>query len=258
MQKILDFLKTDNNFYTTKILKQHWRHSKYSYATIPRPDFGIMLVLRGSARFVTGDQSLVATAGNILFLPKGSKYEAIFDDEIDDYLVSFDYDGEALDIDAPVKLIEHAPLYCGERFRELISENFSGVHTHLKSKGLFYLLLDAVASNSEGENDEHQTLIARAKELLYKGELGVGEVARVCAVSESGLRQIFKEQTGMTPIEYRLYAKMKQAEYLLEATGMSISEIADKLGFFDAAYFCKVFKRHIGLTPKEYSKNKNM
>ena len=95
----------------------------------------------------------------------------------------------------------------------------------------------------------------REKDFL---KLGVGEVARACTVSESGLRQIFKEQTGMTPIEYRLYAKMKQAEYLLEATGMSISEIADKLGFFDAAYFCKVFKRHIGLTPKEYSKNKNM
>ena len=86
----------------------------------------------------------------------------------------------------------------------------------------------------------------------------MSEIAKECAVSESGLRRIFKEQTGMTPVEYRLAARINQAAYLLEATGMSVSEIADKLGFFDTAYFCKIFKRQMGMTPREYSKNKKM
>ena len=257
-QKILDFLRENNNFYTTKILRQHWRHNSYSYADMPRPDFGVMLVLSGTARFEIGEERIEASAGNILFLPKGSRYEAIFDDEIDDYLVSFDYAGDLIDVDAPVKLVERVPLYCVERFRELISENFSGNHSALKSHGLFYLLLDAVANNIEGENDTHRVLVSRARELLSNGEMSVGEIAKECAVSESGLRHIFKEQTGMTPIEYRLYARIKEAAYLLEATGMSVSEIADRLGFFDAAYFCKVFKEYTGVTPKQYSLNKKL
>ena len=147
-QRILNFLKSDNNFYTSKILKQHWRQSKYSYATDPRPDNGIMLVLRGNACFVTEEETITATAGNVLFLPKGSRYEAVFPDEIDDYLVSFDAHGKGLVLSSPVKLIERAPFYCVERFSELVSENYSETHTILHSRGLFYLLLDAIANRT--------------------------------------------------------------------------------------------------------------
>ena len=257
-QRILNFLKSDNNFYTSKILKQHWRQSKYSYATDPRPDHGIMLVLRGNACFVTEEETITATAGNVLFLPKGSRYEAVFPDEIDDYLVSFDAHGEGLVLSSPVKLIERAPFYCIERFSELVSENYSETHTILHSRGLFYLLLDVIANNIESENDEHRKLVMYAMELLRSKELSIGEVAKECAVSESALRYIFKEQTTMSPVQYRLFARIKQAAYLLESTGKSISEISEELGFFDVAYFCKVFKKHMGVTPKQYSQNKNI
>ena len=73
-QKILDFLKADNNFYTTKILKQHWKESKYSYLDHPRPDYGLIIVLKGRVNFVTDGDILAATAGNVVFLPKGSRY----------------------------------------------------------------------------------------------------------------------------------------------------------------------------------------
>ena len=116
-QRILDFLKSDNNFYPTKVLKQHWRESKYSYATMPRPDFGIIVVLRGNANFVTDDKIIRATAGNVVFLPKGIRYEAMFPDEIDDYLISFDATGIELDISYPVKIIEDASFSCIEHFR---------------------------------------------------------------------------------------------------------------------------------------------
>ena len=38
----------------------------------------------------------------------------------------------------------------------------------------------------------------------------------------------------------------------------TVSEIAEELGFFDVAYFCKVFKKQMGVTPKQYSQNKNI
>lgn len=257
-QRILNFLKDDNNFYTTKILKQHWHQSKYSYVTMPRPDFGIMMVLRGNANFVFEDKTITATAGNVVFLPKGSRYEAVFPDEIDDYLVSFNAIGVELDILAPIKIIENASFSCIEHFGELVNESLSEAHTPLRSKGLFYLLLDSIANNAETENDDHLKLVARARELLCSGELSVCGVARECAVSESSLRAIFKEKTGMTPIEYRLTSRIKKAAYLLESTDMSVYDIADKLGFFDAAYFSKIFKKYMGITPKQYSRNKNM
>ena len=62
----------------------------------------------------------------------------------------------------------------------------------------------------------------------------------------------------MSPVQYRLLARIKQAAYLLESTGKSISEISEELGFFDVAYFCKVIKKHMGVTPNQYSQNKNI
>ena len=69
---------------------------------------------------------------------------------------------------------------------------------------------------------------------------------------------MFKEQTGITPVEYRLYAKIKKASYLLESTDMTVYEISEQLGFFDAAYFCKMFKKYKGMTPKQFSQNKKI
>ena len=62
----------------------------------------------------------------------------------------------------------------------------------------------------------------------------------------------------MTPVEYRLYAKLRRAAYLLESTDMSVCEVSNEIGFFDTAYFCKVFKKHMGITPKQYSHNKKI
>ena len=81
-QEILSFLK-NGNFHTTKILKQHWRENKYSYHNAPRPDYGLLLVLKGNVDFRTGDEVLSVSAGSVVFLPQGSEYEAGFLDEAD-------------------------------------------------------------------------------------------------------------------------------------------------------------------------------
>ena len=134
----------------------------------------------------------------------------------------------------------------------------SGNPESLRSKGLFYLLLDAIINNSEEENDTQRRIISRAKTLLVGKALSISEIAKECAMSDSGFRRIFKEQTGMTPVEYRISSRIKRAAYLLDSTGMSVGEIAESIGFFDAAYFCKVFKKYFGITPKQYSKSKNI
>ena len=259
VQKILNWLSATEDFHTTKILKQHWKESKYSYHTAPRPDFGMLLVIKGSIDFVTDGEVLTARAGNLVFLPKHSRYEAVFTDEADDLLVSFDTRGEEIRLHAPILLSERTPLSCVERFRALVEGHFYKELTRLQKKGLFYLLLDAVITETEAQTNEHRHLINQAKALLQDASaLSVGEIAKKCAVSESSLRQIFKAQTGTTPAQYRTDVKLKQAVYLLESTDLTVHEIAEKLNFFDAAYFCKVFRSRVGITPGQYARNKKI
>lgn len=254
-ETILNFLKSDINFNITKIRKQHWKKGKkYSCVEMPRPDFEILLVLHGRVDFISKFEPLSATDGSVVFLPKESSYVAVFSEETENYIVSFDASEKSC-WSFPIKLIECAPINCVECFAELVNESLSEAHTRLRSKGLFYLFINSITNTAEIENDSHRRLVTQAMELLHNSEMSVCEIAKECAVSESSLRHIFKEKTGITPIEYRLSAKIKKAIYLLESTNMTVCEISDSLGFFDAAYFSKVFKRIVGVTPKQYSHN---
>ena len=62
----------------------------------------------------------------------------------------------------------------------------------------------------------------------------------------------------MSPTQFRLKEKFNKAKYLLESTDMSVVEISDRLNFYDAAYFCKMFHKQTGLSPKQYRQKKKL
>ena len=265
IKKILDNLTSRSEeydncaIYPTKILKQYWRENRFSYLDTPRPDYGFMLLLKGEVDFVCGEDTLTADAGNLIFLPKGCRYEAIFRGVAEDLLLCFDTFSSFPASPAPLKLFDKVSALCTERFHALSEAKYSGKYSNIYIQGLFYLLLDSIANNRESESCAHYSLVCRAKELLLGDEdMSITKIAKCCAVSESGLRRIFRDQTGSSPTAYRTEAKLKRASYLLESTNMTVNEISVRLGFFDSAYFCKIFKNHFGLTPTEYSKNKKL
>ncbi len=62
----------------------------------------------------------------------------------------------------------------------------------------------------------------------------------------------FREYTGYSPIYYTNIVKLEEAKYLLEQTSDPINVIMEKVGFFDAAHFSKIFKKHYGFSPTKY------
>lgn len=66
--------------------------------------------------------------------------------------------------------------------------------------------------------------------------------------------KLFKSVFGTTPYNYQLEQKMSVACRMLKQTDISISELAEMLGYSDAHYFSGLFKRKIGFCPKDYRK----
>ena len=89
----------------------------------------------------------------------------------------------------------------------------------------------------------------------YNFPLSLSALAGLCSVSESYLSTLFKKETKMTVTEYINSTRIRQALILLNSSAMSIGEIASQCGFFDANYFSRVFKKQLGLSPKEYRDN---
>jgi len=64
-----------------------------------------------------------------------------------------------------------------------------------------------------------------------------------------------KEKTGYTPIKYILTKRIDLAKSLLESTDMPINSVMERVGFDDASYFSKTFKKMVGYFPKGYREN---
>ncbi|MGE7055201.1 helix-turn-helix domain-containing protein, partial [Paenibacillus glucanolyticus] len=62
----------------------------------------------------------------------------------------------------------------------------------------------------------------------------------------------FKKETGISLGTYIIQARIKAAKHLLEATSLSVYQIAAKVGYANYSYFSKLFKQDTGWAPSDY------
>lgn len=97
--------------------------------------------------------------------------------------------------------------------------------------------------------------IAKALEYIkanYMKELMVNDLAKICCLSPSRFIHLFKEQTGITFSNYLVQCKIEEAKNLLATSNMSIYHVAYHSGFMSQSYFGSIFRKHTGMTPREY------
>ncbi|MBE0655889.1 MAG: helix-turn-helix transcriptional regulator, partial [Bacteroidales bacterium] len=78
------------------------------------------------------------------------------------------------------------------------------------------------------------------------------QIATAIGISEDYLTRLFKQELGMTPWDYLNRYRILEARRLLHETHHSIGRIGKMVGFSDASYFNRVFRRVTGLPPGTY------
>jgi two-component system response regulator YesN len=73
-------------------------------------------------------------------------------------------------------------------------------------------------------------------------------------LSSQYVSKIFKEEFGVNFVGYLIDKRIDMAKRLLQNINISVREASLKVGYEDANYFSRIFKKHSGLTPKEYQK----
>lgn len=80
-------------------------------------------------------------------------------------------------------------------------------------------------------------------------------VAAEMGLSYKYLNERFQKETGMTALRYHTGLRMNEAARLLRETSLSVTQIAERLGYLNVYYFSSVFKKVNGAPPRDYARN---
>ena len=148
-----------------------------------------------------------------------------------------------------------------KQLAEINEENELGdFYYRIKAEELLYLLFakllhrDAERQSPVNKSDLERLYAIRA---AVTGNLGepprLSELVKTAGMSETKMKQLFKQVFGDTIYNYFQKARMEEAAFLLKQAGYSVSEVGYQLGFSNLSHFSRLFEKHYGLTPKRYS-----
>lgn len=123
--------------------------------------------------------------------------------------------------------------------------------------GRLYTMLALFMKSSAHTNSQKSvnTYVQKGIEYItsnYSYNITVEDIAKYVGLSRSHLFRSFETVLNQSPKEYLTDFRMKQACYLLEHSDLSITAIANSIGFDNSLYFSKTFHKLKGMSPKEF------
>ena len=136
---------------------------------------------------------------------------------------------------------------------QLLSNEEHGAIVRKKEEVPVYATLD--------DNDQRfmERLSSILREDMFRGKVDIESLASRMCISRSQLNRRVKALTGMSTSNYSIQLRLMYAcEQLAGEPETSVNVVAMRCGFDDAAYFARIFKQRIGLSPSAFRKNMNV
>lgn len=141
------------------------------------------------------------------------------------------------------ELDELSTQYCKIKIQELLYSLFSKLLSRESSRQ------DAI---NKADIDKLYTIrTAIIADVSMTPKLNV--LSKMVGMSETKMKQLFKQIFGDTIYNYYQKARMEEAAFLLKQAGYSVSETGYQIGFANLSHFSRLFEKHHGITPKKYS-----
>lgn len=88
----------------------------------------------------------------------------------------------------------------------------------------------------------------------YTEDISLEKLSKVMHISVSHISHLFKRETGLSPMQFVIHRRIGEAQSLLAETNIPIKEIEERLGFGSSCHLTAMFKKYVGLSPREYRK----
>lgn len=268
MERTVSFLDLAQEAVLCDFLECHrqlWKGKRewLGYVTTPRFADGLMLVCSElDVRIICEDgEELLAGFGDVIYAPKGVRYTTYFygsGERPNLYTVNFrliDRDGRALRMGDRVCVFRGAATpECRKMVSELTDLYLRSRGDHFKQQSRFFALLDVLLDRIAEEREPYSWLRPALDALSeeWNQNKKMEYYASLCGMSDSGFYHAFRRSVGVSPLDYRTAMRMSAAKSALRNSNLTVAEIAAEVGFEDAYYFSRIFKKNVGVSPRAY------
>lgn len=203
---------------------------------------------------------------NCLFLPRFIDETLSscrrFQELADNYLIKFNYSNLR---DRPTKLIYHdTDGHIGGLISSLsreFNEKRAGYQEMMRCQ-LIEIIIGTLRGLRRPITEPGETglvqYILREIDQNFMEKLSLEDMARKCCYSLAYVSKRFKEETGVTFQYYLQSVRIRESCRLLANSSKKVSEISGLVGYSDAKFFNQIFKKHTGMTPREYKRLYNL
>jgi two-component system response regulator YesN len=139
--------------------------------------------------------------------------------------------------------------------RQELSEIYE-MKSYLDIKNKIIRIIERVSNKvEEYKKDKKRITVEKVKSIInqyYAQDITVKFIADQLYLNQNYLGQLFKNETDISIIDYLNKVRVTKSKALLKNTDLMVYQIAEQVGFNDSQYFSTVFKKIVGVTPKEY------
>lgn len=245
--------------------------------------YRLMYLKSGRMNFQVKKETFVLSAGDVLFMPAGTKYSTVaFGKPVELYNILFNVTGggqghdnqlsrpcfSALNTRERVEFSDVKELndcrvfkipFIGEAFQEIAEEyaRYGEFSQLIINAELTLLLLKLLKSNTRSSRGQQVDMIIKYINDNINTDISCGTVAAHFNYHPNYINKIMRLTTGSSLHSYIMNCKCKMAANMLLETDKSVTEIAHELYFCDSSHFSNVFSRIMKSSPSKYRKNFN-
>lgn len=214
-----------------------------------RPWYGLSFCAEGEIHYCHQGKTFVSAPGAAILLPKGADYTLYRTKTGLFPLINFQCTGLQLDTFSIIPLAR--PDGYLNDFKRLY-DAFTIKQNRICSMGILYEILDKLRTDCTPQSGMLQPALNEIEHRLDDATLSGSVLAARCGISEVYFRRLFREQIGLTPKQYVLQMRMRNAKRLLAETNLSIGAVAEACGFSNPYHFSRTFHKQTGITPSAY------
>lgn len=207
------------------------------------------------------DGNIKFQKNDLCYFPKGLKYKSRFSNCIPKssaIIINFKItDSSGEDIIFSDNYI-HISKILKSNFKDYIDSlyeliSFNKPNALIKAKMYEFLNELSVNSGKHLVPDKYKKILNAISyiEKNYHKNITIQDIADHSLLSETHLRRLFKEYTGISPLNYINKLKINKATTMLKNGEYKICEVANAIGIEDPAYFSWFYKNKTGISPKE-------